>query len=482
MPYSSNSIEPDAIFSYFVVPNKYINFTKSIDCHNAHNAQVIEFVRYLNSKLCMHVKEKRTTFLTGTPLLKVLHSLGLEADQKFYTALSLAGGLAGGEPINDGHLFTALYRQNTIATRQLELQIENSDLNYLNKTDLTANYTVDPETVTFRYTAANEEKLLHDAIKLALPGKTFGCRHFLNALLTSCIEYDNDWFFRPHTSNIIARHFRVSHRIPIGESLLREMLNAVKENDCKEEDFQYIIGFANNTIYFRVTSILGDYIQLGHNDKLVPQRALLTHFTDCFGAYTTDEISELEQLINTSSATEQQFQEFFDTHPHFFRKWDYREVYSQVVLKGEDELLIPDFILTDRDLQKAAVLDLKLPRPRLIRRQKNRNRFAAAVTEARAQLHTYRDWFRSKSNRRQLCKTVGMEVYEPHLIVVIGRSSEFMDEFDRQRLAASTPEIEIVTYDDILKFANRRRMIINPGANNKKSSNKSLNRMPKGTN
>jgi len=53
-----------------------------------------------------------------------------------------------------------------------------------------------------------------------------------------------------------------------------------------------------------------------------------------------------------------------------------------------------------------------------------------------------------------------MEVYEPKLIVVIGRSSEFVDEVDRQRLAADHPDIEVVTYDDLVEYAQRRRMLL----------------------
>ena len=35
-----------------------------------------------------------------------------------------------------------------------------------------------------------------------------------------------------------------------------------------------------------------------------------------------------------------------------------------------------------------------------------------------------------------------------------------LDEFDRQRLRADNPDIEVVTYDDMLTFANRRRILI----------------------
>jgi len=125
--------------------------------------------------------------------------------------------------------------------------------------------------------------------------------------------------------------------------------------------------------------------------------------------------------------------------------------------------LIPDFILTDRELQQAAILDLKLPKPKVIRRQRNRDRFADAVMEARTQLLRYRDWFREESNRVALAERVGMEIYEPHLIAIIGRASEFQDEFDASA-SGRQPDIEVVTYDDIVTYARRRRVVIEGGA------------------
>ena len=80
--------------------------------------------------------------------------------------------------------------------------------------------------------------------------------------------------------------------------------------------------------------------------------------------------------------------------------------------------------------------------------------------EARAQLLTYLEWFRDDRNRSALAGRVGMSIYEPQLIVVIGRSRDFVDAFDRQRLVSTHPDIQVVTYDDIRTLAERRRLII----------------------
>ncbi len=80
--------------------------------------------------------------------------------------------------------------------------------------------------------------------------------------------------------------------------------------------------------------------------------------------------------------------------------------------------------------------------------------------EARAQLLTYRRYFEETSNRQKMRELLGMEIYHPHLAVVIGRSTEFVSSLQRQRLISDTADIEIVTYDDILAYAQRRRAII----------------------
>jgi hypothetical protein len=229
----------------------------------------------------------------------------------------------------------------------------------------------------------------------------------------------------------------------------------------RPDDIEFIVALQRDEIVFRPVSVVGDYVQRSDHCNLAVHRSLLTHVGGKFGLFTSDQIEELESLLNDQAAGEKEFQLLFEKHPHFFRFGDYREVYPHPYLCHRDEgTLVPDFILTNRELAKAAVLELKLPKPKLVRRQFNRERFATAVMEARAQLLRYRDWFRTPANRRTLVSRVGFEIYEPRLAVVIGRSSDFVDNVDRQRLAADNPDVEVVTYDDLLKLAKQRRILI----------------------
>lgn len=309
--------------------------------------------------------------------------------------------------------------------------------------------------------AADLPIVLGNAVKRSHDGRSLGTQDFLISLIELGLETGRSYEERPFSVDLLAHALEEEFddslsKLPRTRVALERMLSAA----YTAEDFQYILALSGDHLSFRVVSVLDDYVQQGSSGLLVPQRAVLTHFKDRFGGFTENEIRELEDLLNSRSAKEIDFQRFFERHQHFLRRWDYREVYAHVTLARPEGPLIPDFILTDRELQRAAILDLKLPRPKLVRRQRNRDRFSASVIEARAQLLLYRDWFRESRNRSSLVQKVGMEIYEPHLIVIIGRASEFQDEFDRQRLRGDTRDIEVVTYDDILSFAKRRKIII----------------------
>ena len=191
---------------------------------------------------------------------------------------------------------------------------------------------------------------------------------------------------------------------------------------------------------------------------LLPQDSVIN--LQDLGLFTSDEIAEFKELIASPKCRENDLQRFFEEHPHFLSRWDCPGIHSQVWLpRPEKGPLMPDFILCHPKHHKAATVDLKLPLPKLVRRQKNRERWRNPVYEARAQLLRYRDWFDETANREQLHSRVGMEIYKPSLAVVIGRCSEFQNALERQRLVADMPDVEMITYDEIAAWAERRRLV-----------------------
>jgi antiviral defense system Shedu protein SduA len=386
-----------------------------------------------------------------------LRSLGIELDQKLLAAFRNAAD----DMTFDSQVFHALNRQNVISTRILQIDSRLSKLQgQINSTYLCPAESAYRDSDVFPV-AIHLKEVLNRAIRTRRVEHTLGTRDFLEALVTLSIEHEDSFGLRPRTADLLSVIFGGTQveslkNVPEAAEFLRRL-----KGGYGEEDNQFIVGLEADRLVFRTVSVIDDFVQATDSGLLVPQRALLTHFQQQFGAIDETQILALEDLLNSKSSTEDDFQRFFEKNPHFFRRWDYREVHPHVLLvRDGDGPLIPDFVLTDRELQQAMILELKRPSPRLITRQRNRDRFAAAIQEARAQLLTYREWFRERRNRDTLRERIGMSIYEPRLAVIIGRSSEFLDEFDRQRLTASHSEIEVVTYDDILRSAKRRRLFI----------------------
>jgi len=67
--------------------------------------------------------------------------------------------------------------------------------------------------------------------------------------------------------------------------------------------------------------------------------------------------------------------------------------------------------------------------------------------------------FRESANR-QIERHSGMEIYEPRLAVVVGRSSDFIDAQDRQKLQSTISDVGDSHIYDIRLYANRRRLLV----------------------
>lgn len=311
------------------------------------------------------------------------------------------------------------------------------------------------------------------ALELVGTNKVLTCRNFCQGLSDSLLNpWDGPVADTPPILRFLGEFFdeRLETHEPSfwGDAIpralekmprTRSVISALGQVPEEPDDFQYSLCVEKGNIVFRAFSVLGDFAVRSPNGTVTGNRGLLIHLKEQLGIFTADEIAELEEMICNPKASEKDFQKYFETHPHFFRRWDHREVYSQVCLtRNKEGSLIPDFILTNPEIQEATIVELKLPKPKLIRRQENRDRFADAVMEARSQLLEYKDWFEDQRNREKLVGKVNMEIFRPRLAVVIGRSKDFKCAIDRQKLAARTPDIDVVTYDDIVDCA-RRRMV-----------------------
>jgi hypothetical protein len=388
--------------------------------------------------------------ITWPPLKSLLSNLEIEPDQRLSQALQLC---PTDRSIHDIHLISQLFQLSASLVRHPYAATLADAIRDMH----------DPG----EYSSSEKQALgglvvpsLHDTLRRASRLGRLTTGTFFKAWAQNTISHDGHKS-RSYLIKYLMGDADTSEGSIVDAPNLYEFLNYLISRPDTDDDIDYVLAIENDRIVVRACSVLGDFAQRDSNGLIHQQRALLTHFLQPFGLFSSKEVIELEELLNDKTASEDVFQEFFERHPHFLRRGDYREVLPHPYLRRADSgPLIPDFILTDRELFKAAVVELKLPRAKLIRRQTNRERFGDAVTEARSQLMRYRDWFRSDANRRSLASSVGMEIYEPRLMVVIGRSSEFRSAMERQTLSDDHRDVEVVTYDDLLAHARRRQILI----------------------
>jgi hypothetical protein len=402
------------------------------------------------------------------PLLRQLSNAGIEFDQKLQYALSIAASNPNLEPEDvgfpDSYLTLALYRINTILTRIITL--DESRLNIFHDYKKAPGCSVDQVRPGYRLC-----NVLDRAAELAAPSQTIGVGHYLRAIVSLTLDTeaeDLSW---------LGFNGQVSHKTFSAETLLwaldhtawtpindaPELRSILEILDAREpvEDVQYLLTFADNRVVFRPTSVLDSYPMQTDHGHNVQRLAVLSHFQDQYVGILPSELLELEDLINNLRTREADLQRFFEDHPYFLRKWEFRDVYPQVYLTREDQgPLIPDFMLIDAALQQAILLDLKLPHKRIVVGKKDRMKFSSAVEDAKAQLLQYRDWFDDKHNRQKLKERFGIEIYKPRIAVLIGRRSEFKSEFERQLLVSRNADFEVCTYDDIVTFAERRLLLV----------------------
>jgi cold shock CspA family protein len=163
-------------------------------------------------------------------------------------------------------------------------------------------------------------------------------------------------------------------------------------------------------------------------------------------------ITEFEDLINSKSAKESDFQVFFERNPDFILNEDYKHAHPHIVLsRNESGPLVPDFVLEPVDRRSFCdLLELKQPSSEIFVLKKNRMRYSAAVYEAAAQLRDYSRFFDEEINRKNFqSNNPGLRAFRPRMFVIIGRRGK-EDPLLNRIIQTDHPDFYLRTYDDIL--------------------------------
>jgi hypothetical protein len=165
-------------------------------------------------------------------------------------------------------------------------------------------------------------------------------------------------------------------------------------------------------------------------------------------------ILALERLLNDPRVQERQIELLLLENPLFLRGLNYGNVYSQVVLPRENAPdLRPDLIAEPLGQRWADIIDLKRPVGTVLVGSESRVRLAAALTEAAAQLREYRAYFDDRALAKRVEMELGIRCYKPKMVVIVGRDPSGYSADQQRRAMTAYPNLEIVSYDQLLRIA-----------------------------
>jgi cold shock CspA family protein len=175
-------------------------------------------------------------------------------------------------------------------------------------------------------------------------------------------------------------------------------------------------------------------------------------------------VEQLEELINDPKTKESDLQAFFERNPDLIKGVEHKKAHAHVVLSHESGDLIPDFVL--EPIQKDSLcdlLELKLPSSKVFTLKHNRNRFSSAVMDGCAQLRKYAEFFDDPKNRQLVSARYGLDAYKPKMFLIIGRKGT-VSSFERRQIEASTPDLTLRTFDDVLERSRSRLAAMKNGS------------------
>ena len=167
-------------------------------------------------------------------------------------------------------------------------------------------------------------------------------------------------------------------------------------------------------------------------------------------------IAELEAMLNDPHKSERDFHLFFRAHPEFLYQGRYQEHWSEPELVGKQNgVLRPDFVLrpaSSADVPGSwKIIELKRPTAPLVAGRAAHGDTSHHLSRAVAQLRDYKDYFDDPRNATRIRARFGSDVRLPKLALIIGRLPSRMQE-RHMRARSRTPDIEFITYDEMIEF------------------------------
>jgi len=174
-------------------------------------------------------------------------------------------------------------------------------------------------------------------------------------------------------------------------------------------------------------------------------------YTPQLDFYWKKQLTDFEKLINSSDTTEQNIQNFFEQNPQFLTGINYKSVIAQPILEHLNGNMKPDFLLCPHHGFYGDILELKLPKEKIISGRNNRIKFSSKVEDAIAQVRHYREFFQESSNREKFLKKYGITAYKPKVSIFIGKTPSLVtyEKILDLKEFKERDRIDIITYDEV---------------------------------
>lgn len=236
----------------------------------------------------------------------------------------------------------------------------------------------------------------------------------------------NGFFFDANDFGLVTRHIKCIDFIPV-------------IYDDSNDDFDSF-SFNPNIFIERAKYDLTYIYPLPKNDYKYTHLPRINRFIELWGNSQTSE----PDITRFLSEEENQF--------IIKMSFGVKNIYPQVNCEWQSEErdnIIPDFLIEKNG--RVSILEFKLPmlKGSSIVGINNRETFSSILNSYISQTRVYKEYFDDPNNRNFVKLKIGIDVYKPKRIIVVGRRSDFDRKFLHE-IERDYQDLEIITFDDLV--------------------------------
>jgi hypothetical protein len=239
------------------------------------------------------------------------------------------------------------------------------------------------------------------------------------------------------------------------KKVLDSFLRNINSNSLLMEIAIFQNGNRKSIIPYHSFSIHNVEVEKDNCLKMRPGRISSNYYSEF-----RHEIKKLEDIINKDTVSENEIEKLLRENPLFLRGLNYKKVYPKIILPREnDRDLIPDIIVEPMGDEWCDLIELKKPTQKILKGNESNRSIGYAITDGINQLERYSAYFDDVKNSKYIKEKYGIKCYKPRMVLIIGRDTYDMNNEEIRRALTAYRELEIVTYDKLLRAAKNYLLI-----------------------